>query len=144
MKATSSLHENKLMESSSASSEARRFSGHREAISSKYAAIREQNRNADNMKPVEDAEASLLDEANSQATKIAGGPSSSLASKWATMKLGFQTLKTNIGAKKFLPLRQVEDPNPISHVSLPESLDDIFQKLKRPDYDEEGIDVTDV
>lgn len=139
MKATSSLHENELKESSTASSEARRYSGHREAISNKYAAIREQNRNTD-MKPVEDPKASLLDASNSQATKIVGGPSSSLASKWATMKSGFQTLKTNIGAKKFLPLRQVEDPKPIPHVSSPESLDDIFQRLKRPNA-EEGIDM---
>ena len=143
MKATSSLHENELKESSTASSEARRYSGHREAISSKYAAIREQNRNTDNMNPVEDAEASLLDASNSQATKDAGGPSSSLASKWATMKSGFQTLKTNIGAKKFLPLRQVEDPKPIPGVSSPESLDDIFKRLKRPNA-KEDIDIMDV
>lgn len=129
-----------MKESSTASSEARRYSGHREAISNKYAAIREQNRDMDNIKPLEDPEASLLDASNSQATKNSGGQSSSLASKWATMKSGFQTLKTNIGAKKFLPLRQVEDPKPIPHVSSPESLDDIFQRLKRPN-DEEGVDI---
>ncbi|XP_074333183.1 uncharacterized protein LOC141671015 [Apium graveolens] len=141
MKATSGLHENELKESSTASSEARRYSGHREAISNKYAAIREQNRDTDNMKPLEDPEASLLDASNSQETKISGGPSSSLASKWATtMKSGFQTLKTNIGAKKFMPLRQVEDSKPVPHVFSPESLDDIFQRLKRPNA-EEGVDI---
>ncbi|XP_022854996.1 uncharacterized protein LOC111376279 [Olea europaea var. sylvestris] len=114
--------------------EASRYAESKEAISSKYAAMREHNKQASNTKPVENiaaAKVSLLNAGNSQPGNSSGIPSG-LASKWASMKAGFQTFKTNIEAKKFLPLRQVEDTKLLSRGSSSESLDEIFQKLKRP------------
>ncbi|KAJ7945435.1 LMBR1 domain-containing protein 2-like A [Quillaja saponaria] len=123
--------------SKSLKEEARRYGSSREAISNKYAAIREQSGQASKLKPVEknitSAKVSLLDGGNTHY----GGPSSGLASTWQSMKTGFQSFKSNIGAKKFLPLRQLQDSDAISRVSSSESLDDIFQRLKRPSLDQE-------
>jgi hypothetical protein len=47
------------------------------------------------------------------------------------MKNGFQNFKANIGSKKFTPLRQDPGYAPHSNVASPESLDDIFQRIKR-------------
>lgn len=153
MKEKTNLLEELKESSSTPSNEVRRFSGHREAISSKYAAIREQNSKPADVKGVEDMPStkdSLPDAAKSSATNIIGVPSSSsIVSTWATMKSGFQNFKSNIGAKKFLPLRQIEDSkhNP-SASSSSESLDDIFQRLRRPtsergNHTEEGNDEMD-
>ncbi|KAH7566871.1 hypothetical protein JRO89_XS08G0247100 [Xanthoceras sorbifolium] len=121
--------------------EARKYGTSREAISNKYAAIREQNRHASSTKPVEQSIAStkvsLLDTANSQSSNTTAGPSSGLASKWESMKTGFQSFKANIGAKKFIPLRQTQEPKLVSRVNSSESLDEIFQRLKRPSGDSE-------
>ncbi|CAI0474372.1 unnamed protein product [Linum tenue] len=71
-----------------------------------------------------------------------GGMSSSssgLTARWESMKNGFQTFKANIEAKGFLPLRQTHEPSKlVSHDSSPESLDEIFQRLKRPSVDDPG------
>ncbi|KAL0431889.1 UNVERIFIED_CONTAM: LMBR1 domain-containing protein 2B [Sesamum radiatum] len=110
-----------------------RYSGSKEAISSKYAAIREQSKPASNTRPVESvssAKVSLLDPSNSQSSN--SGVPSGLASKWASMKQGFQTFKASIDAKKFIPLRQVQETRRLSRASSSESLDEIFQRLKRP------------
>lgn len=137
MKASSSLLEEDQKWSLSRPSETRRYSGHREAISSKYAAIREQSRKPSNMKPVEDlssAKVSLLDPGNSNITGVTSG----VAAKWETMKSGLLSFKTKIGAKKFLPLHQVEDSKLIHRVSSSESLEDIFERLKRPESEQGG------
>ncbi|XP_057970572.1 uncharacterized protein LOC131159571 [Malania oleifera] len=132
--------------------ETRRYGGSKEVINNKYAAIREQSRHASNTKPVEkniaSAKVSLLDTDNSQAGPT-GGAGSGLASKWETMKTGFQSFKANIGAKKFLPLRQTQETKLVSRVSSSESLDEIFQRLKRQtvdngsnsDEDEDGMEI---
>ncbi|XP_020586630.1 LMBR1 domain-containing protein 2 homolog A-like isoform X2 [Phalaenopsis equestris] len=61
---------------------------------------------------------------------IASG--SGLSTKWASIKSGFQKFKTNIGAKKFLPLREIQETSPGAHsISSSESLDKIFQRLKQ-------------
>lgn len=111
--------------------ETQRYSGNKEAISTKYAAMREQN------KPVESiasAKVSLLDAGNSQPTN--SNVPAGLASKWASMKQGFQNFKTNIEAKKFIPLRQSQEPKLLARASSAESLDEIFQRLKRPAEDQ--------
>ncbi|KAL3621718.1 hypothetical protein CASFOL_034378 [Castilleja foliolosa] len=116
-----------------------RYSGSKEAISSKYAAIREQNKLASNPKLVENissAKVSLLNTNNSKPSN--NGAQSGLSSKWASMKQGFQTFKANIEAKKFLPLRQVQETHMLSRGSSSESLDEIFQKLKRPAQEDHG------
>lgn len=139
MKVKSDLNKDDTKGSSSkppTKDDTQRYSGSKEAISSKYAAMREQSKSASNTKPVESiasAKVSLLDASNSQLPN--NGVPSGLASKWASMKQGFQTFKANIEAKKFLPLRQVEETKLLSRVSSSESLDEIFQKLKRPAQD---------
>ncbi|KAL6526416.1 hypothetical protein OROHE_015425 [Orobanche hederae] len=116
-----------------------RSKGSKEAISSKYAAIREQNKSAPNTKPVESMSSAKVSLLNANASQPSSnnhhGGTSGLASKWASMKQGFQTFKANIEAKKFLPLRQVQETQMLTRVSSSESLDEIFQRLKRPSQD---------
>ncbi|KAM7523775.1 hypothetical protein LguiA_013677 [Lonicera macranthoides] len=122
--------------------EARRYSGHKEAISSKYAAIREQQTRQSSSNPnppdnIPSAKVSLLNPHNSQPTNTTStGPSPKLASTWASMKSGFQSFKANIAAKKYIPLRQQTPvPNVLPRLSSSDSLDEIFQRLKRPSLD---------
>lgn len=108
----------------------------REAISRKYAARREQqSRQASNMNSTDKEIAPLMvsssDAGNSQ--NPMAGPSV-LASRWESMKVGFQRVKS-IGAKKFLPLGQIQEMKHVTRVSSSESLDEIFQRLKRPTVD---------
>ncbi|XP_049403924.1 uncharacterized protein LOC125867459 [Solanum stenotomum] len=129
--------------------EARRYSGSKEAISSKYAALREQGKLPSHVKPMEEdigsTKVSLLDSVSSQSGSAVAAPSG-LAGRWASMKSGFQNFKTNIEAKRliplrqvgeFVPLRQTQDTN-VSRASSSESLDEIFQKLKRPATESEN------
>ncbi|XP_044485870.1 LMBR1 domain-containing protein 2 homolog A-like isoform X2 [Mangifera indica] len=106
----------------------------KEAMNNKYAAVREQSKQSSGTKALEQNNASskvsLLNGGNSSGNTT-GGPSS-LALKWNSMKTGFQSIRANIGAKKFLPLRQAQETNLISHDNSLESLDEIFQRLKRP------------
>lgn len=128
--------------SKSLKEESRRYSSSKEAITNKYAAIREQSRQTSfNTNPVEkniiaSTKVSLLDAANPDNT-TEGSPTG-LASKWESMKNGFQNFKANIAAKKFIPLRQVQETVDLSRGSSSESLDDIFQRLKRPSLDHVG------
>lgn len=116
----------------------RKYSGSKEIISSKYAAIREQGKTGPSTtKPVESissTKVSLLDAGNSKPGIPLG-----LASKWASMKQGFQTFKANIEAKKLLPIRQVEEATLLSRASSSDNLDEIFQRLKRPTDDHAGL-----
>ncbi|RDX80853.1 LMBR1 domain-containing protein 2-like A, partial [Mucuna pruriens] len=137
MKTTSSLINDETSGSLSKTSkeDTSKYGSSREAITKKYSVIREQGGPASKLKSEEKNVASsdsLLDQGNTNSSNSAGvEPSSGLTSTWQTMKTGFQTFKANIGAKKFLPLRQIQE-NKVSHDSSSESLDDIFQKLKRP------------
>ncbi|CAI0422131.1 unnamed protein product [Linum tenue] len=149
MKSTSNLiSDDKAGSSSSRVSkeETRRANPSREALSSKYAAVRQQSR-LSNLRPVEkniaSAKVSLLDAGNSDSDNTTrGGMSSSssgLTARWESMKNGFQTFKANIEAKRFIPLRQTLEPSkPISHDSSHESLDEIFQRLKQPSINDPG------
>ncbi|KAL3524828.1 hypothetical protein ACH5RR_013200 [Cinchona calisaya] len=74
---------------------------------------------------------SLLDVGSSQSGS-SSGVQSGLASRWASMKAGFQNFKANMGSKMFLPLRQVQETQVLSRTFSSESLDDVFQRLKRP------------
>ncbi|KAL5556483.1 hypothetical protein UlMin_038719 [Ulmus minor] len=155
MKSTTSLiNEGVKGSPSKLSKEERKFGSSREAISNKYAAKREQSKQASsNMKPAEpsiaSAKVSLLNAGNPQSSNSSGSTPSGLASKWESMKTGFQSFKANVGAKKFLPLRQIQENKLISRVSSSESLDEIFQRLKRPsgdhtsysDEDEDGTEI---
>ncbi|KAL2343819.1 hypothetical protein Fmac_005104 [Flemingia macrophylla] len=57
--------------------------------------------------------------------------SSVLASKWDSMMHGFKSLRSNIDSKGFLPLSNAHGSTLNSKSSF-ESLDDIFERLKRP------------
>ncbi|XP_027074803.2 uncharacterized protein [Coffea arabica] len=128
-----------------------KYGGSKEAISSKYASMREQSKQIPNQKLAENmasAKVSLLD-AGSSKSGGSSGIKSGLTSRWASMKAGFQTFKANMESKKFLPLRQVQETQILSRASSSESLDDIFQRLKRPsaehgnhsDEDEAGMEI---
>ncbi|VFQ93593.1 unnamed protein product [Cuscuta campestris] len=143
MKKTSDSNKEDLKGSSSrvAKPEVRRYSsGSKEAIANKYASLKEQSNPSTKI--------SLLD--NGPPEPSGKGPSG-LAARWASMKAGLQNFKTNIEAKRFAPLRQVSDFIPLRQSQDPaptrvsESLDEIFQKLKRPParreiHDEEDED----
>ncbi|XP_027179011.1 LMBR1 domain-containing protein 2 homolog A [Coffea eugenioides] len=154
MKVTTDVIEDDLKGSSSKplKEEARsKYGGSKEAISSKYASMREQSKQIPNQKLAENmasAKVSLLD-AGSSKSGGSSGIKSGLTSRWASMKAGFQTFKANMESKKFLPLRQVQETQILSRASSSESLDDIFQRLKRPsaehgnhsDEDEAGMEI---
>ncbi|CAJ1938163.1 unnamed protein product [Sphenostylis stenocarpa] len=113
--------------------ETRRYSSSREAISNKYAAVRQQSGLASKLKAeeknLESAKVSLVDHDNTRSGNVAG--TSGLASTWKTMKTGFQSFRANLGGNRFSPIRQTQEDE-ISRVSSAESLDDIFQRLKQP------------
>ncbi|XP_029128499.1 LMBR1 domain-containing protein 2 homolog A isoform X2 [Cajanus cajan] len=69
------------------------------------------------------------DSNNSQNTSSAS--SSVLASKWESMMHGFKGLRSKVDSKGFLPLSNAHGSTPNSNSSF-ESLDDIFERLKRP------------
>lgn len=122
----------------------RSYGTSKEAIGNKYADMREKSRLASTTSPMQtditSAKVSLLDGSNSNP----GGPSTGLASTWKSMKNGFQSFKTNIATKKFLPVRQMQEEKAmISRVSSTESLDEIFQRLRRPSVDHIGEDIDD-
>ena len=135
--ATTSIHEKGKENPSKSSKEGGyRYGTSREALDNKYAAIRDQSRQASRSNPAENnitsAKVSLLDSGKSQPGDSIGEPSSGLASKWLSMKTGFRSFRANIGAKRFLPLRQSQEDDILPHSSSHESLDEIFQRLKRP------------
>nr|CAD1826937.1 unnamed protein product [Ananas comosus var. bracteatus] len=81
---------------------------------------------------------------NSTTTDVESGNHPWAASTWTSMKSGFQNFKANMGAKKFLPLRQVQGQAIHTRVSSSESLDEIFQRLKqRPKGGSGGSDIVD-
>ncbi|PAN08329.1 hypothetical protein PAHAL_1G403500 [Panicum hallii] len=110
-----------------------KYANNRENIASKYTSVREQNRQAGKAvkKEIQSNSVSLLEERNSEQRFNTGVPPTGVSATWASMKTGFQNFKANMGAKKFIPLRQDPGFVPNSNVSSPESLDDIFQRLKR-------------
>lgn len=122
--------------SKSSADEGRKYGSSREAMSNKYAVIREQIRQSSlNTKPVANiasAKVTLLDTVDGECSNTNEKTTSGLASKWESMKMGFQNFKANIGTKKFLPLQQIQETKTLSRLDSSESLDEIFQRLKRP------------
>ncbi|KAJ6775080.1 LMBR1 INTEGRAL MEMBRANE-LIKE PROTEIN [Salix purpurea] len=122
--------------------EGQRYNTSKEAISKKYAAVREQSRHA-NTRPEEkniaSAKVSLLDAGNSHSHNKTAGPLAGWPFKWESMKNGFQSFKVKIGADRFLPSRQALEPQLLSHGSSFQSLDEIFQGLKRPSADHGSV-----
>ncbi|KAL2490973.1 LMBR1-like membrane protein [Abeliophyllum distichum] len=102
----------------------------REGISKKYAAIIRSQSDEQEMK--------LTTKEGNMLAKSSSG----IASTWESMKTGLRNFKSNIDAKRFIPLRQFEDEKH-SRVSSSESLDDIFEKIKRPTADHTNDDLDD-
>lgn len=126
-----------------------KYGNSRDAIESKYAAIRDQqgrhsSPSASAQKSrVTSTSVSLLEGGSTQnqysSANTMGGPSAKISSTWESMKAGFQNFKTNIEAKKFLPLRQVPEVSVNSRDASSQSLDEIFQRLKQhPNRDRNG------
>ncbi|CAE6260849.1 unnamed protein product [Arabidopsis arenosa] len=142
MKMSSSYDIDTVKGSSSKDDMSRKYGSAREAITNKYAAIREQqNKHSPSSmtKPenMASAKVSLLetDDSGPSNGQGSGEPSSRLASTWRNMKLGIQSFKENVATKKFLPLRQSPETTTLTGTrvvtsSAPQSLDEIFQRLK--------------
>ncbi|KAK1439466.1 hypothetical protein QVD17_05284 [Tagetes erecta] len=107
--------------------EGRRYNSSREAISSKYAAIRSERASNSN---IASAKVSLLDSNDSSPGTVTDGPSSLISSTWLSMRSGFHNVKATMQSKN-RPSR-LHDPS--------DPLDEIFQKLKRPHRDEDELD----
>ncbi|KAK1258229.1 hypothetical protein QJS04_geneDACA021702 [Acorus gramineus] len=112
-----------------------RYSSSREAIANKYATVREQQGRQSSSangglkeKNISPATVSLLEVGSSQKPF--------LALKWDNMKTNFQSLRANIGSRKFLPLSQSQEVKLHTRASSSDSLDEIFQRLKRPSNDQ--------
>lgn len=140
MKAASSLNADNIKSSPSKPPlhEDYRYGSTRDAISNKYAVRRDKIRQGSTPIPVDKnmVKASLLATDNSE-TGTSEGPPRGIAAKWESVKTGFKSFKANIGAKRFLPLRQAQEGTLVSRVSSSEKLDEIFQRLKRPALDHE-------
>ncbi|MBA0591653.1 hypothetical protein Gorai_008658 [Gossypium raimondii] len=112
----------------------------REALTKKYSGVREQPKNQESNSNSTDKESTSIavDDGNSESARasLSGG----LVLKWESMKSGLLSFKTNLEAKNFLPLRQTQESKAPSHVSSSESLDEIFQKLKRSSMDPKDHD----
>lgn len=89
----------------------------RVGISKKFAATRSQS----------DGQEMKL---NTKERNMLAKSSSGMASTWESMKMELRNFKSNIDAKRFIPLHQVQDE--YSRLSSSESLDDIFSRIKRP------------
>ncbi|KAL9241370.1 hypothetical protein vseg_015490 [Gypsophila vaccaria] len=139
MKGPSAANDQKANVSKKLKPEAQHYIENRDAISNKYSAMREQSRKPSSVKPSENVIAStkvsLLNTGSSSSASDPVAQSSGLSTTWQTMKSGFQNFKTTLGSKKFLPLPQSQETKLLSHTSSSESLDDIFQRLKRPTMD---------
>lgn len=106
---------------------ARRYGTGREAITNKYAAMREQNKKKQEVtENMVSAKVSLLEPENFGSESSSS--SSGLASTWRNMKLGLQSFKDNATTKNYLPLRQITEET--SNPKMPSSLDEIFQRLR--------------
>ncbi|TYH85194.1 hypothetical protein ES332_D02G248200v1 [Gossypium tomentosum] len=100
----------------------------RETITKKHSSTREhQNKQASNTK-------STLEESTSFKS-VMRPKSEKLSSKWELMKFGLVNFKSILEVNNYLPLRQTEENTLSSITSSSESLDDIFQRLKRPTLD---------
>ncbi|XAR62267.1 hypothetical protein NMG60_11016966 [Bertholletia excelsa] len=121
--------------SSPLKNEVNKYGGSREAISNKYATIREKIRQASKMRPTENiasTKVSLLEAANSQTENTEELRSSGLVSTWASVKSRFKSFKDKVEAKKLLPLTHLKDSKILSCGSSSESLDEIFKRLRQP------------
>ncbi|XP_068637914.1 uncharacterized protein [Aristolochia californica] len=120
-----------------------KYENSRETIANKYIHVREQQNRpslsnvSTEKSKIQSAKVSLLEAGDSSQSN--DNSSAGIVSTWASMKNGFQNFKANMGSRKFLPLRQVQDNQFHPRVSSSESLDEIFQRIKqRPNVEHGG------
>nr|XP_043619537.1 LMBR1 domain-containing protein 2 homolog A-like isoform X2 [Erigeron canadensis] len=114
-----------------------RDSSNKETIARKYEALRsKQSTKTDTKSNMGTSTSSSLDIDNNQ--NMGSGQSSKIASTWTSMKSNFQNFKSNMEARRFIPLKQFQDTQ-VSQSTSSESLDDIFERLKRPSQDHDTL-----
>lgn len=116
----------------------------RDTIANKYASLREQqSRQSPAAIPdgngVSSASVSLLEAGGSNMHPGGLAAASGVSSTWASMKNGLQNFKANLGAKKFLPIRQPNERSSQDSRASSESLDEIFQRLKQRPNSHTGL-----
>ncbi|KAK2437305.1 LMBR1 domain-containing protein A [Trifolium repens] len=100
----------------------------------KYSALRSTNLNEEGSSKdfsLEKDSSSMTNDSH-QDISLAPAPASVLASKWESMMHGFKNLQSNIDSNRFLPLSNSTHTSSINSTSSFESLDDIFERLRRP------------
>lgn len=100
-----------------------------EGIGRKYTALRGQQTNWNPKDNNIHEKPSPENAQTPQDTKIETS-SSMVTSAWESFKTGLQSLKSTVEVNKFIPLRQTQDTNTSRSESM-ESLDEIFERLKR-------------
>ncbi|KAH9299722.1 hypothetical protein KI387_031404, partial [Taxus chinensis] len=127
--------------------------GSKSAIASKYAVLREhqnkpshlqsgviQPQRQDIRNPGQPINSGNIPNSRNQ-SDIASG----LATKWDSMKSSLQSMKASLGARRFVPLRQFQEREESRlQISPTESLDTIFERLKRRKDDNENDDGSDL
>ncbi|CAI9260177.1 unnamed protein product [Lactuca saligna] len=98
----------------------------RDNITRKYESSR-----ANSSKKVPDSTSSININQNQN---MESGQSSKIASTWVSMKSNFQSFKAKMEAKKFIPLQQYQETQGSQGSS--DTLDDIFERLKKPPQDD--------
>ncbi|KAJ3695835.1 hypothetical protein LUZ60_001212 [Juncus effusus] len=129
--------------------QSRKYTNSRDSIANKYSAIK-QSSSALKTEP-SPASVSLLESSNpalesrKEESGILTGQPSGLVSTWANLKSGFQSFKTNMNNRKFLPLKQNVPAGGLSDNdrgnSSVESLDDIFKKISRRPRENDDFDL---
>ncbi|PWA89200.1 LMBR1-like membrane protein [Artemisia annua] len=135
-RATTTLIENGNRGYSELSKKDGRDNSKKEFLTRKYEALRA---NQPKKESISNSGTSSIASPDIDKTQSMGsGQSSKIASTWTSMKSNFQNFKSNMEARKFIPLRQVQDTQ-LPQVSSSESLDEIFEKLKRPLQDHDTL-----
>ncbi|GJR05696.1 LMBR1 domain-containing protein 2 homolog A-like protein [Tanacetum coccineum] len=114
----------------------RRDNSNKETITRKYEALRANQTKKEATSNSGNSNVTSLDVDKNQS--MGSGQSSKIASTWTSMKSNFQNFKSNMEARRFIPLRQSQDTQ-LPQVSSSESLDEIFEKLKRPLQDHDTL-----
>ncbi|KAI3497439.1 hypothetical protein L1887_40040 [Cichorium endivia] len=95
----------------------------KENMNQKYKALRADEKTRPNT-TISNASSLDIDTTNN----TEGRQSSRLSSTWVSVKNNFQNLRSNMAAKRFIPVPQTQ----VSQGSPSQSLDEIFEKLKQP------------
>lgn len=69
---------------------------------------------------------------------MGNGQPSKISLTWESMKTNLQNLRSNMAAKKFMPLHQSQDTQE-PQASTSESLDEIFARLKQRSREDEDL-----